>query len=119
MRRLDCRNNCCLASSTTEGMGGGNVRSSAAAIVNEGDTITLDRDASVISYGAHADGLVTTARRAGRRRASDQVLAVFMKEDYELQLTGGWDTLGMRGTCSTGLHAQGPRHCRSDPAGAL
>jgi acyl-CoA dehydrogenase len=92
-----------LASSTTEGMGGGNVRASAAAIVNTDSGITLDRDASVISYGAYADGLVTTAKRAGGTDASDQVLAVFMKEDYDLQLTGGWDTLGMRGTCSTGF----------------
>jgi acyl-CoA dehydrogenase len=26
-----------------------------------------------------------------------------LKENYELELTGGWDTLGMRGTCSTGF----------------
>jgi acyl-CoA dehydrogenase len=52
---------------------------------------------------------VTTARRAEETDASDQVLAVFLKEDYELELTGGWDTLGMRGTCSTGfrLRARG------------
>jgi acyl-CoA dehydrogenase len=92
-----------FASSTTEGMGGGNVRSSAAAIIRDGETITLDRDASVISYGEFADGLVTTARRAENADASDQVLAVFMKEDYALELTSGWNTLGMRGTCSTGF----------------
>lgn len=98
-----------LASSTTEGMGGGNVRASAAAISSDGLKISLVRDASVISYGAHADGLVTTAKRAEAADASDQVLAVFLKQDYELELTGGWDTLGMRGTCSTGfkLKAQG------------
>ena len=92
-----------FASSTTEGMGGGNVRSSASAIVHTDGAITLDRDASVISYGIQADGLVTTARRSETSDASDQVLAVFMKEDYELSLTGGWNTLGMRGTCSTGF----------------
>jgi acyl-CoA dehydrogenase len=92
-----------FASSTTEGMGGGNVRSSLAAIQCEGDRITLDRDASVISYGAYADGVVTTARRSEGADASDQVLAVFTKDDYSLELTGGWDTLGMRGTCSTGF----------------
>lgn len=98
-----------FASSTTEGMGGGNVRSSASAIRYDGDRIALTRDASVISYGAEADGLVTTARRSETSDASDQVLAVFMKEDYDLTLTGGWNTLGMRGTCSTGftLEAKG------------
>ncbi|WP_373505558.1 acyl-CoA dehydrogenase family protein [Aestuariivirga sp.] len=93
-----------FASSTTEGMGGGNVRSSAAPIMQEADgSISLTRNASVISYGEYADGLVTTARRSEGADASDQVLAVFMKEDYEMSLTGGWNTLGMRGTCSTGF----------------
>jgi acyl-CoA dehydrogenase len=91
-----------LASSTTEGMNGGNVRSSAAAILRNGPTVTLERDASVISYGAFADALVTTARRAEDADNSDQVLAVFLKEDYSLEPTTSWDTLGMRGTCSTG-----------------
>lgn len=102
LRRLDSEQ-LLFASSTTEGMGGGNVRSSASAIRYDRDHIALERDASVISYGAHADGLVTTARRAEASDATDQVLAVFMKEDYDLTLTGGWDTLGMRGTCSTGF----------------
>jgi acyl-CoA dehydrogenase len=99
-----------FASSTTEGMGGGNVRSSASAIRHDGGRITLDRDASVISYGAYADGLVTTARRSETSDSSDQVLVVFMKEDYNLALTGGWDTLGMRGTCSTGFRLTASGH---------
>lgn len=108
LRRLDDEQ-LLFASSTTEGMGGGNVRSSAAPIITTGDDITLERDASVISYGDYADGLVTTARRAPNAEPTDQVLAVFMKEDYQLDLTGGWNTLGMRGTCSTGfmLRAKG------------
>jgi acyl-CoA dehydrogenase len=93
-----------FASSTTEGMGGGNVRSSAAPIVHDGNRISLDRDASVISYGAFADGLVTTARRSETSDSSDQVLAVFLKEDYTLSPTLGWNTLGMRGTCSGGFN---------------
>lgn len=92
-----------FASSTTEGMGGGNVRSSAAAIQYNGALISLDRDASVISYGSQADGVVTTARRSDAAENNDQVLAVFMKEDYNLNVTGGWETLGMRGTCSGGF----------------
>jgi acyl-CoA dehydrogenase len=91
-----------LASSTTEGMNGGNVRSSAAAITHNGSNISLNRDASVISYGAYADAIVTTARRSEDADASDQVLAVFLKEDYSLEATSSWNTLGMRGTCSIG-----------------
>jgi acyl-CoA dehydrogenase len=46
---------------------------------------------------------VTTARRSSEASASDQVLVVFLKEDYSLERLVGWDTLGMRGTCSSGF----------------
>ena len=68
----------------------------------DGGRITLERKASVISYGAYADGVVTTARRAADAAASDQVLVAFFKNDYTLTRLQGWDALGMRGTCSEG-----------------
>jgi len=92
-----------LASSTTEGKAGGDVRRSAAAVTEDAGRIRLDRDASVISYGEQADGLVTTARRDETATASDQVLLVLLKADYSLTRSQTWDTLGMRGTCSTGF----------------
>jgi acyl-CoA dehydrogenase len=93
-----------LASSTTEGQGGGDVRRSAAPIETTDERIALERAATVISYGEHADGIVTTARRSAEASASDQVLAVFLKQDYSLERLVGWDTLGMRGTCSSGFN---------------
>jgi acyl-CoA dehydrogenase len=102
LRRL-CAEQLLLASSTTEGQGGGNIRSSEAPIEHqEGGRITLERRASVISYGAYADGVVTTARRAADAAASDQVLVALLKSDYTLTRLQGWDALGMRGTCSEG-----------------
>jgi len=101
LRRL-CGEQLLLASSTTEGQGGGNVRSSEAAVERRDGKIHLDRRASVISYGALADGIVTTARRAADADSSDQVLVAFLKEDYTLTRLQGWNTLGMRGTCSEG-----------------
>jgi len=92
-----------LASSTTEGQNGGNIRSSSAAVDQSAGTISLSRDATVISYGAEADGLVTIARRASDAAASDQVLLALVKDDYSLKRTLGWETLGMRGTCSSGF----------------
>ena len=92
-----------LASSTTEGQNGGNIRASAAAVGKTDGEITLLRDATVISYGAEADGLVTVARRSDESSASDQVLLALVKEDYALKRTVGWETLGMRGTCSSGF----------------
>jgi acyl-CoA dehydrogenase len=92
-----------MASSTTEGQGGGNVRSSEAAIEHDGPNVTLERTATVISYAVDADGVVTTARRAKDAAASDQVLLVLLKADYTLERLQVWDTLGMRGTNSEGF----------------
>ncbi len=92
-----------IASSTTEGNNGGNVRSSEGAVQRDGDRFTLDRNASCISYGESADALMTTARRDPSAPNSDQVLVVVHKDDYTLTPTGGWDTLGMRGTVSAGF----------------
>lgn len=102
LRRLT-RDQLLLASSTTEGQGGGNIRSSAAAIERTGSRISLERSATVISYGAQADGIVTTARRSPEAPSSDQVLVAFLKDDYSLTPIATWDTLGMRGTCSSGF----------------
>ncbi|MEA2917673.1 MAG: acyl-CoA dehydrogenase [Bradyrhizobium sp.] len=92
-----------LASSTTEGQNGGNIRSSAAAVERTGTDISLVRNATVISYGAQADGIVTIARRANDAAASDQVLLALTKENYTLERSLEWETLGMRGTCSAGF----------------
>lgn len=92
-----------LASSTTEGQGGGNIRSSAAPVERNATSISLVRSATVISYGAEADGIVTLARRASDAAASDQVLVALTRDDYTLDRTVEWQTLGMRGTCSAGF----------------
>src|SRR5580704_6407849 len=92
-----------LASSTTEGQNGGNIRSSAAAVERAGTDISLLRNATVISYGAQADGIVTIARRVNDAAASDQVLLALTKENYTLERSLEWETLGMRGTCSAGF----------------
>ncbi len=109
LRRL-CAEQLLLASSTTEGQAGGDVRHSSAAVDGE-QRITLEREATVISYGEAADGIVTTARRASDAASSDQVLIAFLKENYTLERINGWDAFGMRGTCSAGfkLRASGLR----------
>ncbi len=102
LRRL-CNEQMLLASSTTEGERGGDVRNSAAPIGRNDGRIALERCATVISYGEAADGIVTTARRSSDAASSDQVLVVFLKQDYTLERQLGWDALGMRGTCSAGF----------------
>ena len=102
MRRI-CNEQMLLASSTTEGERGGDVRNSSAPIERHDSRIALERQATVISYGEAADGIVTTARRSADAGSANQVLVVFLKQDYALERQVGWDALGMRGTCSSGF----------------
>ena len=74
-----------LASSTTEGQNGGNIRFSTAAVEHAGTEISLVRNATVISYGAQADGIVTIARRANDAAGSDQVLLAITRDNYTLE----------------------------------
>src|SRR4029077_15396666 len=83
-----------LASSTTEGQGGGDLRKSDCAVVQDGGRFTLAKSATVMSYGAQAAATVTTERRAPDAPATDQVLVAVLKEDYSLDRLSGWDTLG-------------------------
>lgn len=98
-----------VASATSEAGIGGDVRSSSCAVELEGDTFKVKKNATVISYGANADAILVTARKTPDSPASDQVIVLVLKPDYRLEQTAGWDTLGMRGTCSNGywLHASG------------
>ncbi|HLG48795.1 MAG TPA: acyl-CoA dehydrogenase family protein [Reyranella sp.] len=91
-----------LASATSEAGVGGDVRSSVCAIEPQDGRFKLVKEATVISYGAEADGILVTARRTPDSPASDQVIVVVPKMGYELEQESAWDTLGMRGTCSNG-----------------
>jgi acyl-CoA dehydrogenase len=91
-----------LASATSEAGVGGDVRSSVCAIEPQDGRFKLVKEATVISYGAEADGILVTARRTPHSPASDQVIVVVPKMGYELEQESAWDTLGMRGTCSNG-----------------
>ena len=104
-----------LASSTTEGMGGGDLRKSVCAVEQNGSRIALTKSATVMSYGEQADAILTTARRSPDAPSSDQVLVAFMKEDYQLEPIMNWDTLGMRGTCSSGFKLK----CSGEPGQVL
>ena len=118
MRRI-CGEQMLLASSTTEGDRGGDIRNSVASIERQGARIALEGSATVISYGEAADAIVTTARRSADAASTDQVLVVFLKQDYTLERQIGWEALGMRGTCSAGFRLVGIGGKRADPASRL
>jgi acyl-CoA dehydrogenase len=56
-----------------------------------------------VSYGSHADDLLTTLRRAPDADGGEQVAVLTSKEQVELEQTSTWDPFGMRGTCSPGF----------------
>lgn len=93
-----------VASVTTEiGTGGDMGRSIAAVTPDDGGMCAFEKQAPVVSYGEHADDLFVTLRRAPESEQSDQVIVIAMQGQAELEPTGTWDPLGMRGTCSPGF----------------
>jgi acyl-CoA dehydrogenase len=92
-----------IASATSEvGTGGDMGRSVAAVTPAESGSLTFEKQAPTVSYGAHADDLFVTLRRSPDAEPSDQVVVLARKEQLTLEPTGTWDPLGMRGTCSPG-----------------
>ncbi|WP_020167297.1 MULTISPECIES: acyl-CoA dehydrogenase family protein [Methylotenera] len=99
LRRV-ARDNRIIASVTSEVGPGGDMRSSNCAVEVEGDSYTLTKKATTVSYGSYADDLMITARKNVDAASGDQVLVIAEKGQFQLQDQGVWDTLGMRGTCS-------------------
>jgi acyl-CoA dehydrogenase len=92
-----------IASVTSElGTGGDMGRSVAAVTTADDGTRTFEKQAPTVSYGAYADDLFVTLRRAPDAEPSDQVVVLAQGAQFALDPTGTWDPLGMRGTCSPG-----------------
>jgi acyl-CoA dehydrogenase len=90
-----------LASVTSEVGVGGSMRTSLCAVEPaDPGQFTLMKQASTVSYGAYADALLVTARSRPGADAADQVLVVVPTTQGTLTRTGGWNAMGMRGTCS-------------------
>jgi acyl-CoA dehydrogenase len=98
-----CREQRLIASVTSEvGTGGDMGRSVAAVETTAGSGRRFEKQAPTVSYGAYGDDLLTTLRAGPDAEANDQVAVLTHKEQTELEPTGTWDVLGMRGTCSPG-----------------
>jgi acyl-CoA dehydrogenase len=93
-----------VASVTSEiGTGGDLGRSIAAVTPGDGGSVSFEKQAPTVSYGAYADDLLTTLRRNPDAEPGDQVLALTRRDQTTLEQVGTWDPLGMRGTCSPGF----------------
>jgi acyl-CoA dehydrogenase len=93
-----------IASVTSEiGTGGDMSRSIAGIATGDEGRQSFEKHAPTVSYGAHADDLLSTVRRSTEADQSDQVLVLSHASETELEPAGTWDTIGMRGTCSPGF----------------
>jgi acyl-CoA dehydrogenase len=92
-----------VASVTSEIGTGGDIGRSIAAVTPGADGLaTFEKQAPTVSYGAYADDLFTTLRRAPDAEPGDQVVVLTRREQLSLEQVGTWDPMGMRGTCSPG-----------------
>jgi acyl-CoA dehydrogenase len=89
-----------IASVTSEAGVGGDIRNSCCALKEGARGLEVQKDATTLSYGAHADAYLLTARRNHDAPGSDQLLVWFDREQATLVEKGVWNPLGMRGTCS-------------------
>ncbi|WP_346915606.1 acyl-CoA dehydrogenase family protein [uncultured Roseibium sp.] len=102
-----CEEQLLIGSATSEAGIGGNLRNSICAVEVQNGTVRLEKDATVISYGEASDAIMVTSRRNADAPHSDQVATLFLKDQYTLEHTADWDTLGMRGTRSDGYIFRG------------
>ena len=92
-----------IASVTSEVGTGGDMSRSVAALTPAGDgRRRFEKQAPTVSYGGHADDLLTTLRARPDAAPSEQVAVLHRADATTLEATGTWDPLGMRGTCSPG-----------------
>ncbi len=92
-----------IASATTEIGKGGDLLSSFCAVELDNGEFNLVKKAPVISYAEDADDLMLTARRHPEAAKSDQVGVLIARDQYTAEPISDWDTLGFRGTCSSGF----------------
>lgn len=92
-----------IASATTEVGVGGDLRSSRCALQVEDGRFALTKQAPVISYAVAADDVLVTCRLSPAAASSDQVQVLVRRGGYTIEPLCSWDTLGFRGTCSSGF----------------
>jgi acyl-CoA dehydrogenase len=96
-----------MANANSEVGLGGDVMRSLTALEPEGDGWRFDKQALAASYGRSSDLIISTSRPSSDAPETDQVVALLRTANLTLEETSGWDTLGLRGTCSSGLHITG------------
>ncbi|CAM5322796.1 Acyl-CoA dehydrogenase OS=Streptomyces tendae OX=1932 GN=GUR47_28165 PE=3 SV=1 [Streptomyces tendae] len=96
-----------LGSVTTEAGKGGHLLSSGTGTRRTGDLVELDRMAPIVTGGAHADAYLITALTPDATSDSQVSLVYAERGQLDVQVLGGWDPMGMRGTHSVPMRFTG------------
>ncbi|MFJ9413729.1 acyl-CoA dehydrogenase family protein [Streptomyces sp. NPDC101227] len=101
-----------LASVTTEAGKGGHLLSADAQLVDEKGQLAIDRDAPIVTGGAHADGFLITMRSPGDATEHEVSLVYAHRDQLEITASGDWQPMGMRASHSVALRLTGsvPAH---------
>lgn len=101
-----------LASVTTERGKGGSLLVSESAVEAGDGLLHIDRDAPIVTGGAHADGFLITTLAPGADSPTQVSLVYAARDQLKLEVTGGWQPLGMRATHSVPMRLTGavPEH---------
>ncbi|MEU7575499.1 acyl-CoA dehydrogenase family protein [Micromonospora sp. NPDC049240] len=101
------RGACYLGSVTSERMKGGDLLTSASALVADGERFWLNRDAPIVTGGMHADSYLVTMRSAPEASPNRVTLVWADRASLTVEQRREWNTMGMRATESVGLTLRG------------
>ncbi|MDF3139840.1 MULTISPECIES: acyl-CoA dehydrogenase family protein [unclassified Streptomyces] len=96
-----------LASVTTEAVKGWSFLTARSPLVPRPDGYHLDRQAPVVSGGAHADGFLLTMRASPHAPDHAVSLVYVGRDQVTVEHTRNWNTLGMRGMENVALRLTG------------
>ncbi len=91
-----------MANANSEVGLGGDVSRSFCALEHDGGRVHLEKDVLALSYAEYADAITVNCRRGPEAAEFDQVMLICGPGSFTVEATGEWDTLGLRGTCSSG-----------------
>lgn len=98
---------CYLGSVTTEPGSHGHLLTSDSPLTTDRDTLRVVRDAPVVTGGEFADGFLVTMRQSPDAAPNRVTMFYADRDQLDVDVTAGWDPLGMRGTASVGLRLSG------------
>lgn len=89
-----------ISSVTSEYQKGGYLLSAESPLIKTDNSLRVQREAPIVSYGAHASYYLLTMRASENAASQDVNIVVLPRDDGSSCVTGKWNAMGMRGTQS-------------------